>query len=70
MEVGIPYENKVRQDLGLGARVPESERGALTIGNETFVTVDYTTHLEHYTLVHTGQGKFVIKDVKVDKKKQ
>lgn len=38
--------------------------------NETFVTVDYTTHLEHYTLVHTGQGKFVIKDVKVDKEKQ
>jgi len=42
----------------------------MTFGNETFVTVDYTTHLEHYTVVQTGQGKFVIKDVVVEKKKQ
>jgi RHS repeat-associated protein len=70
LETGIPYENKVRQDLGLGRRVPSSETGGLTFGNETFVTVDYTTHLEHYKVVQTGQGKFVIKDVVVEKKKQ
>jgi len=67
-EAGIPYENKVRQDLGLGRRVPGSETGGMTFGNETFVEVDYTTHKEFYTVVQTGQGKFVIKDVRVEKK--
>jgi hypothetical protein len=50
--------------------VPEKSEVSNTFGNETFVTVDYTTHVEHYTLVQTGQGKFAIKDVKVEKKKQ
>ena len=66
-KTGISYENMVRADRGLGARKSEVSN---TFGNETFVTVDYTTHVEHYTLVQTGQGKFAIKDVKVEKKKQ
>ncbi len=57
----------VRADRGFGARQSEVSN---TFGNETFVSVDYTTHVEHYTLVQTGQGKFAIKDVKVEKKKQ
>jgi hypothetical protein len=64
-KTGISYENMVRADKGLGARGSEVSD---TFGRETFVTVDYTTHVEHYTLVQTGQGKFVVKDVKVEKK--
>jgi hypothetical protein len=57
------YENDVRAQQGLGARIGESMSSS---GNEDTYVVDFTTHTE--TIV-TNAGTGTIKSVKVEKKK-
>ena len=64
-KAAISYENIYRARIGLGKRV-ESNQKVVQSGNDTIVTIDYTTHIEKITIDKNHPND--IKSVKVEKK--